>query len=141
MFDAQAKEAGKELTNLLWWNAGLDLYSSALSASNSFLTDRPDVAKRFVAAFKKSVEFVDANPEDAAAAIVEMVPEMEHDLMVTAIGDTYSIVFNEVTEADGFGVFMEDKPAATWQQVAKSQGIDPASLDPETVVDRSFLGD
>lgn len=141
VFDAQAKEAGKELTNLPWWNAGLDLYSSALSASDSFLADRPDVAKRFVAAFKKSVEFVNANPEEAAAAVVEMVPEMEQGLMVAAIGDTYSLVFNEVTEADGFGVFIGDKLATTWQQVAKSQGINPASLDPETVVDRSFLGD
>lgn len=141
VFDAQAEEAGKEFTNLPWSSAGLELYSSALSASDSFLTERSDVAKRFVAAFKKSVEFVNTNPEDAAAAVVEMVPEMDQDLMVAAIGDTFSLVFNEVTEADGFGVFLEEKLATTWQQVAKSQALDPASLDPETVVDRSFLTD
>lgn len=141
VFDAQAEEAGKEFTNLPWSSAGLELYSSALSASDSFLTERADVAKRFVAAFETSVAFVNANPEQAAAAVIEMVPEMEQDLMEAAIGDTYKLVFNEVTETDGFGVFLEDKLATTWEQVAKSQGIDLASLDPETVVDRSFLTD
>lgn len=141
VFDAQAQEAGKELSNLPWSDAGLELYSTALSASDSFLTERPDVAKRFVAAFRQSVAFVNANPEEAAAAVVEMVPEMEQELMVAAIGDAYRLVFNEVTEADGFGVFLEDRLATTWEQVAKAQAIDPASLDPETVVDRSFLAD
>lgn len=141
VFDAQAKEAGKEFTNLPWSSTGLELYASALSASDSFLKERPDVAKRFVAAYKKSVEFVNADREKAAEDVVKMVPEMDKDLMVAAIGDSLSLLFNEVTEADGLGIFLEDKLAATWQQVAKSQAIDPASLDPETVVDRSFLAD
>ncbi|MGI9488670.1 MAG: ABC transporter substrate-binding protein [Geminicoccaceae bacterium] len=141
VFEAQAKEADKEFANLPWSTVGLEIYSTALSASDSFLAERPDVAKRFVAAFKQSVEFVQANPEEAAAAVVEMVPEMEQDLMTASIGDTYKLVFNEVTEADGFGVFLDNKLATTWDQVAKSQSIDPEALDPETVVDRSFLTD
>lgn len=81
LFDALGKEAGKEFTNLPWSGAGLQLYSSALAASDAFLSERRDVARRFVAAYKQSVEFVHANPEKAAEYVVEMVPEMDRNFL------------------------------------------------------------
>lgn len=51
-YEAQAKEAGKELVVLPWSESGLDLYSASLVASDTFLKERPDVARCFIAAFK-----------------------------------------------------------------------------------------
>ena len=141
IFSAQAAEANKKFVALPWSDAGLELYSASLAASDKFLKERPEVAKRFIKAFKKSVLFVHENPKQAAADVVTMVPEMDAEILVSAINDSFVLVFNDITKTDGFGVFLKDKLSITWQQVAKSLDIDPASLDPETVVDRSFFAD
>lgn len=48
LFQAQAASAGNRIRVLPWSDAGLELYSSAIVASDTFLKDRPEVAKRFM---------------------------------------------------------------------------------------------
>ena len=138
-YAGQAKEAGKELVVLPWADAGLELYSAALVANDAFLAERPDVARRFVAAFKQSLEFAQANPEAAGAAVSAMVPELSAEDVAGSWLDASKLVFNAVTDTLGLGTFDADRLAATWTRVAAAQGLDAAALDPESVVDRSFL--
>lgn len=140
-YTAQAEEAGKEIVILPWADAGLELYSASLVASDKFLTERPEVAKRFVAAFKASLEFAYANPDKAAAAVAAMVPELSAEDVMGSWLDASKLAFNDVTEMYGLGALDADRLAATWSRVAASQGLDEASLDPETVVDRSFMAE
>ncbi len=135
----QAKDAGKEIVVLPWSDAGLVLYSASLVANDGFLKDRPDVAKRFVAAFMKSIEFAQENPDKAGAAVAAIVPELGAEDVTASWLDASKLVFNEVTEKDGLGALEAGRLAATWDRVAAAQGLDAASLDPETVVDRSFM--
>jgi NitT/TauT family transport system substrate-binding protein len=137
-YTGQAKEAGKELVILPWSAAGLELYSAALVASDRFLEERPDVARRFLAAYKKSIEFAHENPKEAAEAVSAMVPELSVENVEGSLKDAMVLFYNDVTERDGLGAFEEGRLTATWERVSKAQGLDPASLDPETVVDRSF---
>lgn len=138
-YSGQAKDAGKEIVVLPWSEAGLELYSASLVASNKFLSERPDVAKRMVAAIKKSVEFAQENPDKAGAAVAAMVPELGAEDVTSSWLDASGLIFNTVTEKDGLGAFETERLAATWARVSASQGLDPASLDPESVVDRSFM--
>lgn len=138
-YTGQAKDAGKEIVILPWADAGLELYSASLVAGDKFLTERPDVAKRFVAAFKKSLEFAQENPDKAAAAVAEMVPELSAEDVKGSWLDASKLAFNDVTEKFGLGTFDANRLAATWERVAASQDLDPASLAPEDSVDRSFL--
>lgn len=138
-YQGQAAEAGKELVILPWSDAGLELYSAALVANDTFLAERPDVAKRFIAAFKKSLEFAYQNPDAAAAAVAAQVPELSAEDVKGSWLDASKLAFNEVTEELGLGTFDADRLAATWTRVAAAQGLDTSALDPETVVDRSFL--
>ena len=135
----QAKDAGKELTILPWSAAGLELYSASLLASDKFLTERPEVAKRFVAAFQKSVEFARDNPREAAESVSAIVPELSVENVEGSWKDASVLVFNEVTDKDGLGALEPGRIAATWERVSKAQGIDPAKLDPETIVNRGFM--
>ena len=137
-YSNQAKEAGKEIIVLPWSEAGLALYSSSLVAADKFLEERPDVAKRFIEAYTKSLEFARDNRTEAAAAVTALVPELSAEDVEGSLNDTLVLIFNEVTEKDGLGVFEPSRLAATWDRVSKAQGLDPASLDPETMVDRSF---
>ncbi|TVP73453.1 MAG: hypothetical protein EA339_03265 [Rhodobacteraceae bacterium] len=140
-YQGQAREAGKELVILPWADAGLELYSASLVASDTFLAERPDVAKRFVAAFKQSLEFAQANPEGAAEAVAAVVPELSAEDVLGSWLDASKLAFNELTETYGLGAFDADRLAATWTRVAAAQGLDPAALDPESIVDRSFMPD
>ncbi len=135
----QAKEAGKEIVILPWADAGLELYSASLVASDKFLAERPDVAKRFLAAFTKSLEFAEANPDKAAESVAAIVPELSAEDVKGSWLDASKLVFNDVTKKYGLGTFDPDRLAATWKRVAASQGLDPEALDPETIVNRSFL--
>ncbi|WP_446699190.1 ABC transporter substrate-binding protein [Agrobacterium cavarae] len=138
-YSNQAKAAGKEIAALPWSSAGLELYSASLLASDDFLAKRPDVAHRFVDAYKQSIEFAKANPEKAAAAVVAMVPELQAEDVEGSLKDTLPLIFNEVTEKDGLGVFNADRLAETWKRVSAAQGIDASKLDPETAVSRKLI--
>lgn len=135
----QAKAAGKEIVALPWSAAGLELYSASLIASDDFLAKRPDVARRFVEAYKQSVEFAKANPDKAAAAVTAMVPELKSEDVQGSLNDTLPLIFNEVTDKDGLGVFEANRLAETWRRVSAAQGIELAKLDPETTVSRKFM--
>lgn len=138
-YSDQALEAGEEIVVIPWSSAGLDMYSATLMASNAFLSERPDVARRFIEAYMRSIEFVNANRLEAAEAVVAAVPELDVETVEGSVNDSLALVYNSVTEADGLGVFEPERLAATWARVAAAQGFDESALDPETVVDRSFL--
>lgn len=138
-YTGQAEEAGKELVILPWADAGLELYSASLVASDTFLSERPDVAKRFVAAFLKSMQWAYDNPEAAAEAVAAQVPELSAEDVMGSWTDASKLAFNEITEEFGLGAFDADRLAATWTRVAASQGLDESALDPESILDRSFL--
>lgn len=135
----QAKQAGKELTALPWSEAGLELYSASIVAADKFLEERPDVARRFLAAYKESLEFVRENPAEAAGAVIAMVPELSAENVEGQVNDTLALIFNEDTESAGLGAITPERLQATWKRVSAAQGIDPSKLDPETIVDRSFM--
>ncbi len=137
-YSNQGKEAGKDIIALPWSSAGLELYSASLIASDDFLAKRPQVAARFVAAYRKSVEFARLNPQKAAAAVTAMVAELGAEDVEGSLKDALPLIFNEVTEKDGLGVFDKARLAETWRRVSQAQAIDPAKLDPETIVNRTF---
>lgn len=138
-YTTQAEAAGKEIKVIPWSTAGLDLYSASVVANDAFLSERPDVARRFLEAYQKSIIFANENPAEAAAAVVSVVPELDVAAIEGGVTDAMILVFNEVTEADGLGSFESERLAATWTRVAAAQGFDVDALDPETVVDRSFM--
>lgn len=135
----QGAEAGHQIEALPWSAAGLDLYSASLIANDTFLADRPDVARRFVAAFKRSIEFAHENPEAAAQSVTNIVAELGAEDVQGSLSDAMALVMNEVTEADGLGVFEPGRLAETWARVSAAQSLDPASYDPESTVSREFL--
>ena len=139
LFKEQAASAGKEIVSMPWSNEGLSLYSYSLLASEDFLKERPDVAKRFVKAFKKSIEFTYANPEKAGTGINAIVPEVSAESVSAQIKSVTNLVYNDITEHDGFGVFTAERIAQTWKYVALANGLDNETLDPITTVSFEYL--
>lgn len=138
-YTGQGVEAGKEIQAMPWSAAGLNLYSASLIASDAFLNSRPDVAHRFVAAYRKSIEAAKADPAAAAQSVKNMVPELASENVQGSLEDALALIYNEVTEKDGLGVFEHGRLAETWARVAAAQGIDPAAYDVETTVTRDLI--
>ncbi len=139
LFQAQAASAGREIRVIPWSEAGLELYSSSIVASDRFLDSRPEVARRFLKAYRKSLQFTNANPEVAAADLQRMVPEVDPAVAAAQVTDTMKLVFNNVSEADGLGVMTPERVKQTWVYVAEANELKVDALDPESVVNRSFM--
>ncbi|MEH6491794.1 ABC transporter substrate-binding protein [Halopseudomonas sp.] len=139
LFKQQAAAAGKDINVIRWSDAGLLLYSSAVVASDKFLGERPDVAKRFMRAFDKSLRFTNEHPEKAAADLHTMVPEVDAAVATAQIGDSMELVFNDISKADGLGSMTPERIATTWKWVAEANELSADSLDPETIVNRDFM--
>ncbi|MEM6711032.1 MAG: ABC transporter substrate-binding protein [Pseudomonadota bacterium] len=138
-YTTQAEEAGHDIKVIPWSTAGLDLYSASVIANDTFLEERPDVARRFLEAYQRSVAFAHENPAEAAASVVAVVPELDLAAIEGGVNDAMELVFNDVTEVDGFGVFEPERLASTWVRVAAAQGFEADAIDPESIVDRSFM--
>ncbi|WP_323750260.1 ABC transporter substrate-binding protein [Marinobacter sp.] len=139
LFADQAKATGNELVVLPWSDAGLELYSASVVASEAFLSERPDVAKRFLRAFDKSLKFTSENPRKAAEALNSMVPEVDVDVATGQIGDTMELIMNDVSDRDGLGALTEERVALTWSWVAQAEKLAGDALDPEIIIDRTLF--
>ncbi len=139
LFADQAKATGNELVVLPWSDAGLELYSASVVASETFLSERPDVAKRFLRAFDKSLKFTSENPRKAAEALNTMVPEVDVDVATGQIGDTMGLIMNDVSDRDGLGALTGERVALTWDWVAQAEKLAGDALDPEVIIDRTLL--
>ncbi|WP_160153674.1 ABC transporter substrate-binding protein [Microbulbifer sp. ALW1] len=138
-YRAQAEGAGKSIKVIPWYSAGLSIYSSSLIASETFIDERPDVAKRFVRAYKKSMDYTWANPEESGAAVHTAVPEVDALIAAETIKSIKSLVYNDISAKDGLGALEAKRLEKTWQIVAKAKGLDSAALDPEAAVSRQLL--
>ncbi|TDO95756.1 ABC transporter substrate-binding protein [Marinomonas balearica] len=141
LFTSQAAEAGKEIVELPWSSAGLSLYSSSLLASERFLEERPDVAKRFIKAYKKSIEFTYSYPDKAGEALHNIVPEVDAGIAAAQIKSITNLVYNDVTEKDGFGQFEQTRLMQTWDYVAEANALSTDALDPKDAVNLNYLPD
>jgi NitT/TauT family transport system substrate-binding protein len=130
---------GLKLVMLPWSDFGFDGYGLTLFISDSFLKNHPETARKFVRAYLKALRMSQVDPAAAAAATHNAAHEVDVDVALGEWQATSMLVFNEVTQKDGLGVFDKTRLADTWMWVAKSEGLDPKALDPETAVDRSFL--
>lgn len=136
---AQAAQVGKQLTVLPWHDAGLEFYSTAMIASDRFLKARPEVAKRFVAAYAKSVAYTWSHPEQSAEDVYASVPDVDPQQAADTIKSIKGLVYNEISARDGIGVFTPARLASTWQWTAQAQQLEQAGFDPESAISRDFL--
>jgi NitT/TauT family transport system substrate-binding protein len=82
--------------------------------------------------------FID-NPEQAGKDLHDVAPDTAADVNIAEIIAMMPLVKNEITEKYGLGTFDRDLVKQSWNWVAKAQGFPADKLDPDKVVDRSFL--
>ncbi len=138
-YQEQAKQVGKTLRVLPWYDAGLEFYSTSVIASDDFLKQHPDVVKRFTKAFQKAVIYTWQHPEESGEIVHKMVPEVEAKTATDTINSIKNLVHNAVSERDGLGAITPQRLATTWRWTASAQDIKIDSFNPETAIQRQFM--
>lgn len=136
---AVLKQANKELVVIPWTSYGLDGYGWSAMAGDKIIKERPEVLKRYMKALVKSLQFAIANPDKAAADLKAVVPEADVAVIAAEFRSSLPLLQNEISKRDGLGAFEPKLLASTWTWVAKSMNFAPSKVDPEKLVDRSFL--
>lgn len=138
-FEGPLAEAKKKLKIISWVDYGFDGYGLSVFASEKFLAERPDVARKALKALLEANTMAIADPKLAAAAVKAAVPEVDADIAEKQFAASIPLMVNSISKADGAGAFDKALLAKTWEWTAKAQNIPLSKLDPETAVDRSFL--
>jgi NitT/TauT family transport system substrate-binding protein len=133
------KQAGKELTVLPWSEFGLDGYGFAVFASDRVIKSNPKAVAAFARAFKKAIDFSVADPDAAGAAVHAAAASVDAAVAVASFRASIPLIRNEISTKDGAGVFEASLLKKTWEWVAKSEKYPFDKLNPESLVDRSFL--
>jgi NitT/TauT family transport system substrate-binding protein len=137
--EAVLKEAGKKMIVLPWSQFGLDGYGLSIFASDAEIANHPDVVARFLAACEKGIQFSIANPEAAAKDLKAAVPIVDLEPAIVEVKTTIPVTKNEISDKYGMGTFNPALVQDTWKWIAKSQSYPLDKLDPEKVVNRSFV--
>ncbi len=130
-------EADKTLTTIPWSEYGFEGYGLSLVASQRFVQNNPEVAKKFVKAYQQAQANAIADPAAAAAALKKMVSEVDEQQAEEQFAASVPLMQNEISAAEGSG-FDAQRLATTWEWVAKAQGMAVDSLDPASAVDSSL---
>ena len=138
-YEHRAQIANKSISVMPWYDAGLAFYSTSVIGSDRFLAAQPEVAKRFVTAYAKAIDYTWSHPEESGQIVHDMVPEVEAQTATDTIKSIKGLVINAVSERDGMGALTPERLATTWEWTAKAQGKAIDSFDPETAVNRSVL--
>ena len=133
------RKAGKELVVLPWSNYGLEGYGFSLMTSEKDIKERPDVVRRFVRAYYRAVLFNIGHPAEAAMDLHSMVPDVDVDAAADDVRATIPLIKNEVSQKYGIGNFNSTHLQKTWGWIAKARRYPMDKLDPETIVDRTFV--
>lgn len=138
IYQQQAKSAGQTLRVLPWYDAGLEFYSTSVIASDRFINQHPDTVKRFIEAYKKAIAYTWEHPEESGQIVHDIVPEVDASTATDTINSIKSLVYNAVSDQDGYGAFTQERLATTWKWTVEAQDIAVDSFDPESAVNRQF---
>ncbi len=129
------KEAGTTPVVLPWSAYGFEGYSNTLFASDKALAGKRDAVRRFVSAIKQAELLIKADPARAAADVKAIVPETDEAIVLGGINTCLPLMFNEITDRDGFGQWSPKLVETTWDWVSKEQNVAKDKLDPLKSVD------
>jgi len=140
--ELEAKAGGPgSLSVMLGADFGYDIYGSGLFTSAALIQSKPDLVRRFVAAYMKAFAYTIAHPEEAAAITAKAAPgyAAKQDVLLSQLqADIRSTFTNADSKAHGLG-WMSGTAWAKTVKVLKDQGGLKVDLDPQSLYTDQFL--
>jgi NitT/TauT family transport system substrate-binding protein len=140
--ELEAKAGGKgSLSILLGAKYGYDVYGSGVFTSDKIAKEKPDLAKRFMAAYIHAFQDVVADPQAAVEMVAKDNPEYadKKDVLLAQLqADIDSTFSSDDTKAAGLGTMTDQKWQSTLK-ILKEQGVLKAPVEVKDVYSDAFL--
>jgi NitT/TauT family transport system substrate-binding protein len=136
------KEAGIKPKVFLLADNGYPGYATMILAPDTLIAQKPEAVKAFVEATAAGwTSYLNGDPSAADALILKDNPEMTQDVLDQARAKlkSYAIVEGGDAATGGIGA-MTDARWTEFFQMASSQGVYPATLDPKSAYTLQFVG-
>jgi NitT/TauT family transport system substrate-binding protein len=140
--ELEAKAGGKgSLSIMLGAKYGYQVYGSGVFTSDKIAKEKPDLAKRFMAAYIHAFQDVIADPQAAVDMVAKDNPEYadKKDVLLAQLqADIDSTFSNDDTKTGGLGI-MTDKKWQSTLDTLKAQGVLKAPVEVKDVYSDAFL--
>ncbi len=137
---AAVTNAGKQMKILPWSEYGFDGYATTIMAANKMLTERPDVARRFLKVLKQAIILSKEQPQLAAEAVKAAAPQADLAVLRAQVDVMVPLAHNEISARDGIGNFSVERVKQTWEFVSKANNYPANKIDPLTVISGKYVG-
>jgi NitT/TauT family transport system substrate-binding protein len=126
----QADLQDREL-NAVWasdW--GLDTYGTLIVAKEQFLQEQPEVARGFLEALRKAVEFSRENPDEAVAITARQVTGLNPAIVRIQLDEWLATAQDQTTEEQGIGCASMEKAQESIDVFREALGMEePVSAE------------
>ena len=134
----QAEKVGKKIKVIPFAEYGFRIYSYCWLSTEEAIAKNGDLLKRFLAGIRKSYLYAKDHMDEVATLHNKRHPDVDPDDAKGSMRIMMRYMWNDATEAAGFGYFLPDRLKETYKVVAQSQELDP-NVDPMQFVDESLL--
>lgn len=110
---AQARAAGKTIDWIEYRKYGLDIYGNGLTTTDKIINEKPDLVRRFVRATYKGYEYMQKDPQGAAAVIVKMYPTLVKQIALEQVQEINDLILDPAVRDKGLGWQTEERMQKT----------------------------
>lgn len=131
------KRAGLDISTIriASLNSTFDYYTPVIIGSNDFMSNNPDITRKFLTAVKKGYEYSVANPEDAASILCTADPSLDEGL----VQDSARMLADEfIADASSWGIINEDRWSKFWEWI-NEQGLTEKPLSTREYFTNEYL--
>lgn len=134
----KAKAEGKEVTEILYSDYGIDIYSNGIVASAGRVEKEQDQVRRFVQGSVKGAAWAVEHPEEALAVFLKAHPSADKILARAQFKIAVDHLLTPTAMKEGICHMTEEKAGTTIQTVLKYYGL-KAQIRPSDFYTNQFL--
>jgi NitT/TauT family transport system substrate-binding protein len=118
LFRKALEQAGKRMATFRY-SQYMSMYSNGVTVTQTTIDKRPEMVGKVVTALLKGFKATVANPNDAAASIAKLYPEIDKDYIRAAVDTLLEAMWDETSKAKGIGMLDAKKMQDTRDTVVK----------------------
>jgi NitT/TauT family transport system substrate-binding protein len=118
LFKKALEQAGKKMATFRY-SQYMSMYSNGITVTQTTIDKRPEVVGKVVIALLKGFKGTVANPNEAAAIITKLYPEIDKEYIRASVDTLLEGMWDETSKAKGIGVLDAKKMQDTRDTVVK----------------------
>jgi NitT/TauT family transport system substrate-binding protein len=118
LFKKALEQAGKKMATFRY-SQYMSMYSNGITVTQTTIDKRPEVVGKVVIALLKGFKATAANPNEAAAIITKLYPEVDKEYIRASVDTLLEGMWDETSKSKGIGVLDAKKMQDTRDTVVK----------------------